>query len=263
MDVVIASRDDLPRVIAALGRIGYVHRGDLGVVGREAFEAPQGLPRHHLYVCSADSPELRRHLLFRDYLRAHEEAALDYAALKRDLSERYRDDREAYTDGKSEFVEGVLQQAAEAPVRQPAALPHFDRSVFSGESYLRRVEKPWGWELHWTPADLPYAGKVLHLNAGARISLQLHDAKRESWLLISGRARVVWENSDGVLVETEMEPGLGYSCALGQKHRLVGITDCDIVEVSTPEIGTTWRIEDDYSRPHETPEQRALERGET
>ena len=143
-----------------------------------------------------------------------------------------------------------------------ASIPEFDRSSFRNEPHQRRIEKPWGWELHWTPADLPYMGKVLHLNAGARISLQLHDAKRESWLLLAGRAKVVWEDADGAMLETELEAGCGYTCALGQKHRLVGITDCDIVEVSTPEEGTTWRLDDDYARPHETPEQRAIERRE-
>lgn len=93
------------------------------------------------------------------------------------------------------------------------------------------------------------------------LSLQLHDEKRETWLLQSGRAKVVWENGDGELVETELEPGRGYTCALGQRHRLVGVTDCEVIEVSTPELGTTWRLEDDYARPHETPDQRALERG--
>ena len=138
--------------------------------------------------------------------------------------------------------------------------PIFDRKNFLVEALARRVEKPWGWELHWTPEEAPYVGKVLHINAGARLSLQLHDEKRESWMLMAGRAAVVWEDHDGELRETELELGQGYACQLGQKHRLVGITDCDIVEVSTPELGTTWRLEDDFSRPHETPEQRARER---
>jgi len=141
--------------------------------------------------------------------------------------------------------------------------PEFDRAGFGNAPYASRVEKPWGWELHWTPADLPYMGKLLHIRAGARLSLQLHDAKRETWLLHSGRAKVVWENGAGELAETELEPGRGYTCALGQRHRLVGVTDCEVIEVSTPELGTTWRLEDDYARPHETPDQRALERGGT
>ena len=145
----------------------------------------------------------------------------------------------------------------------PDQPPNFDPTAFSIEPYARRIEKPWGWELHWTPAGLPYLGKVIHINAGRRLSLQVHDAKRESWLLLSGRVRVTWENSDGELVETELEPGQGYTCALGQKHRLTGITDCDVIEVSTPEIGTTWRLQDDYARPHETESQRATERNET
>jgi mannose-6-phosphate isomerase len=141
------------------------------------------------------------------------------------------------------------------------APPQFATDAFCNDGYARRIDKPWGWELHWTPADLPYLGKVLHIKADARLSLQLHDCKQESWYLIAGRAMVVWEASGGAIVETELEPGQGYTCALGQRHRLVGITECDVVEVSTPESGTTWRLEDDYARPHETPAQRALERG--
>lgn len=79
-------------------------------------------------------------------------------------------------------------------------------------------------------------------------------------MILSGRGKVIWENSNGELTETELVAGQGYSCALGQKHRLAGITDCDILEVSTPEIGTTYRLEDDYKRPDETEAQRSIER---
>lgn len=138
--------------------------------------------------------------------------------------------------------------------------PAFDSSQFSNMSYAKRIDKPWGYELHWVPEDAPYMGKVLHINAGSRLSLQLHDQKSESWYLLKGRATVVWENSKGELIETELKLGQGYTTLIGQKHRLLGVTDCDIIEVSTPEIGTTWRLEDDYSRPHETEEQREKER---
>lgn len=122
--------------------------------------------------------------------------------------------------------------------------------------YVKRVEKPWGYELHWVPDTLPYMGKVLHINAGKRISLQYHDKKQESWFLIKGQAKIIWENDKEELVETEMQNNVGYTCSLGQKHRLAAITDCDIIEVSTPEIGNTYRLEDDYSRPTETEEMR-------
>ena len=133
-------------------------------------------------------------------------------------------------------------------------LPH----KFDNKPYERRVEKPWGWEIHWVPDDRPYMGKIEHIKAGCRLSLQYHDKKQESWLLINGRAKVVWDNDSGELEETELIEGKGFSCDLKQRHRLVGITDCDIVEVSTPEIGTTFRLEDDYKRIDETPEQREL-----
>lgn len=141
-------------------------------------------------------------------------------------------------------------------------MPQFSPSDFSNEAYVKRVEKPWGYELHWVREDAPYMGKLLHIDAGKRLSLQLHDEKQESWFLMNGEAKVIWDNKSGELIETELRMGNGYSTKIGQRHRLVGITDCDILEVSTPEKGTTWRLEDDFARPNETPEQRKIERGE-
>jgi mannose-6-phosphate isomerase len=132
-------------------------------------------------------------------------------------------------------------------------------TAMSTRGFVRRVEKPWGWEFHFVHDDWPYMVKLLHIKAGARLSLQRHlagktfPAKLETWVLHSGRAKVIWEDADGNFVETELEPGRGYSAHAGQRHRLVGITDCDVFEASTPEgDGTTERIEDDYRRPDET-----------
>ena len=138
----------------------------------------------------------------------------------------------------------------------------FDKSTFTNAPYVKRKDKPWGYELHLVPEDKPYMGKIIHINAGARLSLQIHDQKQESWYIIKGRAKVIWDNNNGELIETELENGKGFSTEIGQRHRLCGITDCDIIEFSTPETGTTWRLEDDYKRPDETPEQRKKERGE-
>lgn len=144
---------------------------------------------------------------------------------------------------------------------QPA--PHYDPSDFDINPYVKKVDKPWGYELHWVREDAPYMGKVEHINEGARLSMQIHDQKQESWFIIKGRGAVIWENDKGELVETELQYGVGYSTKVGQKHRLKGLEGgCDIIEVSTPERGTTWRLEDDYNRPDETPEQRKKERGE-
>lgn len=130
------------------------------------------------------------------------------------------------------------------------------KAMFSNQPYIKRVEKPWGYELHFTPEGLPYMGKIEHISAGKRMSLQIHDKKQESWFLMSGKAKIIWEDNKGNLIETEIQPGFGYTCQIDQKHRLVGITDCDIIEVSTPEIGNTYRLEDDYLRPTETEEMR-------
>ena len=141
-------------------------------------------------------------------------------------------------------------------------VPQYNPANFSIDSYVKKVDKPWGYELHWVPADAPYMGKIIHINAGARQSLQVHDQKQETWLLMNGNADVLWEDSGGQMVQTQLLTGAGFSTKIGQRHRLIGVTDCDILEVSTPELGTTWRLEDDYARPNETPHQRAVERGE-
>lgn len=124
---------------------------------------------------------------------------------------------------------------------------------FNTLPYSRRVDKPWGYEIHWVPDDKPYMGKLIHINQGCRLSLQKHDQKLETWFLANGKAVVIWESAeDGELFETELVEGKGYSCEIGQRHRLKGLTDCNIIEVSTPEIGVTYRLDDDYRRQDET-----------
>lgn len=127
---------------------------------------------------------------------------------------------------------------------------------YSNSPYVRKIEKPWGYEIHWVPDKAPYMGKLLHINEGKRLSLQSHDKKTESWWLLSGKAMLIIENNEGEMEEIEMESGVGYRCEIGQKHRLMGVTDCEIMEVSTPEIGTTTRHEDDFNRKDETEEAR-------
>lgn len=126
--------------------------------------------------------------------------------------------------------------------------------MINNNPYVKKVLKPWGYEIHWVPEGKPYMSKIIHINAGARLSLQTHDQKLESWLIINGNAKILWDNDQGKLIQTELIPEMGFSCEIGQRHRLIGISDCDIIEVSTPEIGTTSRLEDDYNRPDETEE---------
>lgn len=133
-----------------------------------------------------------------------------------------------------------------------------DRSKFINTHYIKRVEKPWGYEIHFTPDNLPYMGKILHINSGTRISLQVHDQKMESWYLLNGKITMLMEETKGNMVEINMEKGYGYTTHLGQKHRLISVEDADILEVSTPELGNSYRLEDDYARPTETERLRRL-----
>src|SRR3989344_2179008 len=112
-------------------------------------------------------------------------------------------------------------------------LKNVDKSNFDIKPYIKRVEKPWGYELHFTPDDLPYMGKILHINLGKRVSLQAHDKKVESWYLLSGKVILIIENSKGELEEVNMQKKQGYTTKLGQKHRLIGVEDADVLEVST------------------------------
>jgi GrpB-like predicted nucleotidyltransferase (UPF0157 family) len=107
--ILLRSSDDLPLVIRRLAKLGYQHRGDLGVRGREAFRVQGETVRHHLYVCLPESCEYKRHIAFRNYLREHAADADDYALLKRELARTFRSDREGYNQAKSEFVQRILQ----------------------------------------------------------------------------------------------------------------------------------------------------------
>jgi mannose-6-phosphate isomerase len=143
--------------------------------------------------------------------------------------------------------------------------PTFDPSGFSLDPRGRRVDKPWGYELLLSPEDAPYTAKLIHVRAGRRLSLQLHDAKVETQTLVAGRATLVLEGPDGRLHEVAMELGVGYHIAVGQRHRLCAALDEDAVvcEASTPERGTTYRLADDYSRPDETEALRRSDRGDS
>lgn len=110
LDVIVPSEADVPDAIARLATLGYVHQGDLKIAGREAFQWPTGTVRHHLYLCVCDNAEYRRHVAFRDYLREHRDEAQRYGALKRDLAAKHREDRDAYSRGKTAYIQAVLEK---------------------------------------------------------------------------------------------------------------------------------------------------------
>lgn len=119
-----------------------------------------------------------------------------------------------------------------------------------------KVEKPWGYELIFTPPEAPTVGKLLHLNAGRRFSLQYHEVKEETMVLVNGKANIYLGNTKETVVKLEMLLKHGYLITPGTIHRCEALTDCDILESSTKEEGTTVRLEDDYARKDETEEER-------
>ena len=112
IDVVIQDRDKLPEVISALQKIGYSHEGDQGIPGREAFkyEGKEHLRKHHLYVCAQDAEELRRHIVFRDYLRTNPDAVAEYSRIKEEGAMLYPWDIDKYIEHKSPFIESIYKR---------------------------------------------------------------------------------------------------------------------------------------------------------
>src|SRR3954471_1785676 len=115
---------------------------------------------------------------------------------------------------------------------------------------VTRVEKPWGYELHWAKTDR-YVGKLIHVNAGHALSLQYHNLKDETIYLQSGKLLFEIEIA-GVLQKREMLPGERVHVMPKTVHRMTAIEDSDIFEVSTPELDDVVRLEDRYGREDKT-----------
>jgi len=111
-----------------------------------------------------------------------------------------------------------------------------------------RTEKPWGYELLWSETD-HYAGKIIHINAGKRLSLQYHHAKHESVLVLSGTLLLHLGRGDTARV-VPLQVGESADIPAGDVHRFAAPEDADveIIEVSTPQLDDVVRLEDDYNR---------------
>jgi len=111
----------------------------------------------------------------------------------------------------------------------------------------KRVAKPWGWELHWADTDL-YVGKILHVNEGEALSLQYHEQKDETICVLSGEMTLVVGPDEDSLEEITMTPSDAFRIRPGVVHRMVAVTECDILEASTPHLTDIVRLEDRYGR---------------
>jgi len=107
------------------------------------------------------------------------------------------------------------------------------------------IEKPWGHELVWAKTDR-YAGKILHVKAGHRLSLQKHEHKDETLCVLAGEIDV---EINGEFVQLRALESL--RIRPGDVHRIIARTDSDVLEVSTPELDDVVRLSDDYGRASE------------
>jgi mannose-6-phosphate isomerase-like protein (cupin superfamily) len=119
---------------------------------------------------------------------------------------------------------------------------------------VRRIDKPWGYELIWALTDM-YCGKVLFVRQGQALSLQYHEKKDEAWLIQSGYAKLeLGSVSDGVFAFSSISsnkvvgPGAAFHYPPGTVHRVTAITDTTILEVSTPHLDDVVRLDDAYGR---------------
>ena len=123
-------------------------------------------------------------------------------------------------------------------------LESLDRWAFD----VRRVDKPWGYELIWAHTDV-YVGKVLFVRAGHSLSLQFHREKDEAWYVQSGRARLeLGEVGASILQEEVVGAGAAFHYTPGTVHRVTALEDTTILEVSTPHLDDVVRLEDAYGR---------------
>lgn len=120
------------------------------------------------------------------------------------------------------------------------------------------VEKPWGREI-WFADQAAYAGKILELRKGCRLSLQYHERKTETLYLLSGRVRLTYRATSPGAVPSAAEvtpadcfdwaPGRALHVPVGTIHRFEALEDSVLAEVSTPDLTDIVRLQDDFSRP--------------
>ena len=116
----------------------------------------------------------------------------------------------------------------------------------SGRVKVVKVPKPWGHETIWAHSDR-YVGKILHIKAGQELSVQYHNKKDETVHLLSGE--IVYRVKKGELLEdVHLRVGESFRITPGTVHQMVALTDCEVLEVSTPDLDDVVRLSDKYGR---------------
>ena len=116
----------------------------------------------------------------------------------------------------------------------------------SGLVNVRIVSKPWGHEVIWAHTDR-YVGKLLHIKAGHALSVQYHERKDETIFLLRGEM-VYRVQENGELRDVRLEVGQSFRNVPGTIHQMEAVTDCDVLEASTPDLDDVVRLSDRYGR---------------
>jgi mannose-6-phosphate isomerase len=109
------------------------------------------------------------------------------------------------------------------------------------------VDKPWGHELIWAKTDR-YVGKILHIKKGESLSLQYHNVKDETIMVLTGMLRFEHYADGETPQTTDLAPRIPFHITPGLRHRMIALEDTDVVEVSTPELDDVVRLQDRYGR---------------
>jgi mannose-6-phosphate isomerase len=117
----------------------------------------------------------------------------------------------------------------------------------SGRADVKHVPKPWGHETIWAHTDR-YVGKILHINAGQALSVQYHERKDETVYLLSGEMIYWVKIGDDEMRDMKLGRGEAFRITPGTIHYMEAITDCDVLEASTPELDDVVRLQDRYGR---------------
>jgi quercetin dioxygenase-like cupin family protein len=121
-----------------------------------------------------------------------------------------------------------------------------DTKTSSGRVDIKTGPKPWGHETIWAHTDR-YVGKVLHIKAGHALSVQYHDRKDETVHLLKGELVYRVQVGDA-LEDMRLKTGESFRITPGTIHQMEAVTDCDVLEVSTPELDDVVRLSDRYGR---------------
>jgi mannose-6-phosphate isomerase len=122
-----------------------------------------------------------------------------------------------------------------------------DRALARFAVDVRRVEKPWGYEVIWATTEL-YCGKLLFVRAGEALSLQLHRQKDETIYVHEGRLEFEMGEEAGAVASAVVEPGAAFHVRPGTVHRMRALEDSVLLEVSTSHLDDVVRLEDRYGR---------------